>query len=191
MKKGNKIIGWLLVIVLIAMILGLNYVKFIMQDTEDAKNIKEVPIKDENSDVIKTALKEIVNNFNENSKIEEYKNQNIKIEAVLNNYTIFITYETDTRITYEFNYNNLELKISIQNETENLERFNKIYEILIYAVQKRLNNDSNIQEYINDFLNNNKNVVGITKENEDQNIIYTMNITKKINENIIESKEGE
>ncbi len=177
-KRKNKTIGWILLVILILLLIGLNYVKFFMNNNNP--NIEETPVENSASEAIDNVLNEIVDNFNNNEQIEQYKEQNINIDATLNNHSLYISYEKDETTTYEFNYNNFDLTITILNEEENVEKFNQIYEILIYAVQQRMNNEENLNTYIKNFLDGTKEYEGLTKEIEDDNIIYTMNITKKI-----------
>lgn len=182
--------GWILLIILITLILLLSYFKFFSQ--RNSSYIDEIPVENSSSEAINIALSQIVENFNHHEKIKQYQNENIKIKAILNNRSIYISYENDTIITYEFSYNNLYLTISVDNDKENLDKFKKIYEILIYAVQERLNNTDNIADYINSYLSNTDKYEGISQEVNGNNIIYKMNITKKIgNDNKIVEKEGE
>ncbi len=189
-KKNNRMFGWILLIILITLILLLSYFKFFSQ--RNSSYIDEIPVENSSSEAINIALSQIVENFNHHEKIKQYQNENIKIKAILNNRSIYISYENDTIITYEFSYNNLYLTISVDNDKENLDKFKKIYEILIYAVQERLNNTDNIADYINSYLSNTDKYEGISQEVNGNNIIYKMNITKKIgNDNKIVEKEGE
>lgn len=176
--KTKRIIAWIFLFSLISCLLGLNYIKFFGGHNP---NIKEVPVETSSSKAINNALNEIVTNFNKAEEIEEYAKNNIIIKATLNNYSIFISYTTDKTTTYEFSYNNLILSIDIENKSENLEKFQNIYSILIKSVQKRLENEENIDTIINSIIKENKAYDGITLEEKENNIInYKMNITKKL-----------
>ena len=177
-KKKNKTIGWILLIILIILILGLNYVKFFMNEPNE--NITETPVQNTTSEVEIKALQAIVDNFNKNDKIKQYEEQGIKLNAELNNHSIFISYATEETITYEFNYQSLELTINIRNDEENLTKFKKVYEILIYAVQERLENNENIDNYVKDFMEDAKDYTGLSKTVKDGSATYKMNITKKL-----------
>ena len=185
-KKKNKILGWILLIILIALILGLNYIKF-FANIENEK-VVEKESNTESSKVITTALNDIVTNFNESEKIQQNNEKKIKLNAALNQFSIFISYEIEQEEilegTYEFRYDNLTLSVTVPTEEKNKEVFGIIYDILAEAVQKRLNNTSNISNYINDFINNSKEIEGLTiKENEtEKTTTYIMNITTKIGE---------
>ena len=61
-----------------------------------------------------------------------------------------------------------------------MERFEKIYKILIKAAQKRIGNTENIDDLIDEILNNNLKYNGIIKEENEKTIHYQMDITKKI-----------
>ena len=181
MKKDKlKIItAWIILIVLIILFLITNYVKYFHTNNS---TIEEKETENSTSIAINSALTDITNNFNNDPLIERYKNEGIKIKATLNNYSIFISYYDGTNITYEFIYNKLNLNINITNQELNINKFNRIYEILLKAIQKRLNNEDNIDLIIKEHITNNKELDGITK-NIDNNIIkYKINITTKIKE---------
>ena len=195
----KKIIAWISLIILIISILGLNYIKFFMTPNE---NITETPTENSTSEAINTALLEIVENFNSNSKTKQHEDENIIMTATLKNHSIYITYEKETITTYEFYYNNFNLETTINNEKENIEKFNQIEEILIEAIQKRLNNEENIEETIKEFINNKTKIEGISKTEKEKTIEYKIDITKKIgnnnnteneinNEEEIQNKESE
>ena len=181
MKKDKlKIItAWIILIVLIILFLITNYVKYFYVNNSI---VEEKETENSTSIAINSALTDITNNFNEDPLIERYKNEGIKIKATLNNYSIFISYYDGTNITYEFIYNKLNLNINITNQELNINKFNKIYEILLKSIQKRLNNEDNLDLIIKEHINNNKELDGITK-NIDNNIIkYKIDITRKIKE---------
>lgn len=172
--------AWIILILLIISLLFLNYIKFFGSKNT---NIEERPVESSTTEAINIALKDIVKNFNNSEQVHEYAEQNIVLKATLNQYSIYINYITDTTVTYEFSYNNLNLDITIENELENLECFYKVYKILIYAVQKRIGNEENIDSFIDTFLKDNTNNIehdGIKKEVQEKTIHYQMNITKKI-----------
>lgn len=178
MKKSKLIITWISLIVLVILLLALNYIKFFGKVNQ---YIEEKPVENSASLAINNALTEIVNHFNQNTLIQEYEKENIKINAILKNYSIYISYSTENETTtYEFDYNNLILKISIENTKENLEKFQKIYKILIDACQKRLKNSMKSQEKIENIINGSIKWNGITKEEVNQLIFYQLDITKKI-----------
>ena len=181
MKKDKlKIItAWIILIVLIILFLITNYVKYFYVNNSI---VEEKETENSTSIAINSALTDITNNFNEDPLIERYKNEGIKIKATLNNHSIFISYYDGTNITYEFIYNKLNLNINITNQELNINKFNKIYEILLKSIQKRLNNEDNLDLIIKEHINNNKERDGITK-NIDNNIIkYKIDITRKIKE---------
>ena len=178
----KRTIAWIILIILIILILGLSYIKFFVGETT---LIEERPADNNMSEVIKTALTDIVNNFNKNEKIEQYKKDGINISATFNenSNSIFISYETDTTTTYEFTYDNLNLVISILNEEENITNFKKVEEILIYAIQERLNVEEDITDIVNEYIEGNKELEIITKEEKEDVITHKINIAKKIESN--------
>ena len=74
----------------------------------------------------------------------------------------------------------MKLTINISNDEENIEKFNKIYKILIKSCQKRLNNSDNINEQIDKFLNGEQELLGITRTRKNNLMTYKMDITQKI-----------
>ena len=85
--------------------------------------------------------------------------------------------------TYEFSYDNLCLNITVNEEKSNEEEFKMILRFLIEAVQKRLNNTSDIDIYVDNFLDNDINYDGLIKVKTENGIKYQINITKKIKSN--------
>ncbi len=181
----KKAIGWILLIVLLALMGGVSYIKFMYKPAED---ITEAPTNTSTSQIIVTALNNIVDNFNSDNKITEYETNGTKINATYNenSNTLFVTYESDETITYEFAYDNLNLIATVSNDEENLEKFKKVEEILIYAIQKRLENSENIKEDVDAYLAGNKELEMIKEEKNESTNTYTINITKKIGENATE-----
>ena len=180
-KKGKIIIAWIVLILLIIMLLVLNYIKFFGSQT--TPNIEEKPVGNSSEQAVNNALQQIVDNFNQHEKVKEYAEQNIGLKAVLNGYSIYISYTTDTTTTYEFTYHDLTLDIDIANDEENIQKFKTIYEILIYAVQQRIDNDENIDSYVSEFLNDSEEYDGLYKVVADNIISYHMDITRKLKAN--------
>ena len=175
---GKTKVAWILLIVLIIISLVLSYFKVLSNNN---KNISEVPIDNSAAKAVDLALKQIVENFNNDEKINEYANQNINMNAVMNNRSIFVSYKTDKVITYEFIYNNFNLSVNIENNDENMKRFEKVFIVLNNAVQKRLNNDIDTESIVHDFLNNKKEVSGLLIDKKDMMFRVSVNIIEKIN----------
>ena len=175
---GKTKVAWILLIVLIIISLVLSYFKVLSNNN---KNISEVPVDNSAAKAVDLALKQIVENFNNDEKINEYANQNINMNAVMNNRSIFVSYKTDKVITYEFIYNNFNLSVNIENNDENMKRFEKVFIVLNNAVQKRLNNDIDTESVIHDFLNNKKEVSGLLIDKKDKMFRVSVNIIEKIN----------
>ena len=178
MKRRKIIIAWIFLVILIILILALNYIKFFGNPNQ---NIKEQPIENSTSTAINNALLDITNNFNNSVDVQELTKDSIVASATLKNYSIFISYTVnDSKTTYEFKYSNLKLTINIANDKENIEKFNKIYKILIKSCQKRFNNTDNLNDQIDRFLNEEQELSGIIKTKKSNLIIYEMDITQKI-----------
>lgn len=178
MKDKKIFIAWFSLIILIILILALNYLKFF---GSTYNGVTEIPIENSSTTAITNALTEITNQFNQNEKIEKYKEENININALLNQYSIFIQYSKDNKTTtYEFNYSNLKLNIHVEDQKENMEKFQTIYKILIESCQKRIGNTNDLDKKIEDILNENDSWNGIIKSKEDNIIHYQLDITKKI-----------
>ena len=178
MNKQKTVIMWICLIFLITLILALNYIKFFGSPNQ---NIREQPVENSTSEAIDNALLDIVNNFNNSTDVQELTKDSIVASAILKNYSIFISYTiNESKTTYEFKYSNLNLTINISNDEENIEKFNKIYKILIKSCQKRLNNSDNINEQIDKFLNGEQELLGITRIRKNNLITYKMDITQKI-----------
>lgn len=179
-KQKIKItIAWMILILLFLSTIGLSYLKFFGRPNS---NIEERPIENSSSEAIELALKEIVNNFNQNEQLKEYEKQNIQMKATLNNRSIFISYTTEITTTYEFTYDNLTLNIIVQNSTDNLEKFKTVFEFLNKAIQQRINNSEDISQYMINFLDNDIQYEGLWKEEKDTTINYHIDITKKLKE---------
>ena len=179
MKNKNKIvIAWIVLFLLFIIMIAFSYIKFFGFYTY--KDIEIIEEENSGDEAIEIALNSIVDNFNSSDDIEAFKTQEIDIKAVLKNHSIFIYYSDDITTTYEFNYNNLILSINIEEKEDNLDKFNKIYRILIKSIQKRIYNENNIDDLIDLHINDDIELVGIEKINNQGFISYKIDITKKI-----------
>ena len=178
MEHKKNLLAWISLITLIILLLFLNYIKFFSQKNP---NIEEKPVENSSSRAIETALSTIVENFNTNEELNTLKEENILLSATRKNYSLFITdIENENRTVYEFKYNNLKLSINVLDEKENLEKFNRVYKILIMSCQKRIQNEDIIDEKIENFLNGEVEIEAIQKKKSGNIINYQMDITKKI-----------
>ena len=178
MEHKKNLLAWISLITLIILLLFLNYIKFFSQKNT---NIEEKPVENSSSRAIETALSTIVENFNTNEELNTLKEENILLSATRKNYSLFITdIENENRTVYEFKYNNLKLSINVLDEKENLEKFNRVYKILIMSCQKRIQNEDIIDEEIEKFLNGEVEIEAIQKKKSGNIINYQMDITKKI-----------
>ena len=177
--RYKEILAIFFLVILIMLSLTLTYLKFFSSYVINNDNIKEVPVNDSSSQAIHNALKTIVDNFNKSENVKKYQlENNTKLTATANNYSIFVTHSKDKKNTYEFTYNDLCLTIKVKNDNQN--EFNEVYKFLIESVQKRINNYENISEIVDDFLLNNINYVGLDKKTYGEIIEYKINITEKL-----------
>lgn len=96
--------------------------------------------------------------------MQEYvKINGCEVEVKVKDYSIFISYIDDTTIMCEFVYDDLCLKILIDNTDDNIKLFNVVCKFLIEVVQDRISND-NIDDKIEAFLHDNAICDGLTKE---------------------------
>ena len=177
--RYKEMLAIFFLIILIMLSLTLTYLKFFSSYVINNDNMKEVPVNDSSSIAIHNTLKTIVDNFNESENVKKYQlENNTKLTATVNNYSIFVTHSKDKKNTYEFTYNDLCLTIKVKNDNQN--EFNVVYKFLIESVQKRINNYENISEIVDDFLLNNINYVGLDKKTYGEIIEYKINITEKL-----------
>lgn len=178
MKKGKIIFTWIVLIVLIGLLLTLNYVKFFGVANP---NIEEIPVENSSSVAINNALMAITEQFNQHEKQEEYKKNGIQMNAILNQYSIYIHYsENEETTTYEFNYSDLTLMIEIVNEQNNLDKFYTVYKMLIEACQRRIGTEGDFDSLIDSVLNGELEWDGFFKSVEGEFIIYQLDITKQL-----------
>ena len=179
-KEKIKIINaWIFLILLIALFIYVNHIKFFRVEINES-TLEKTPVENSTAEAIQLALTNIVDNFNNNSLIEQYKNEGIELNASVNNYSLYISHTKDITTTYEFNYSNLLLSINITNNEENITKFNKVYEILIKAIQERIKNEFDTTNIISKHLNENINYDGLTKEINENIITYKIDITKRL-----------
>lgn len=186
--KNKEIIAWIILLILLMMIAGLVYIRFFgFYDYNDEPKVTDIEVSTD--EAIDKALTVIVNNFNSDEDLKKIETEGIKLQATLKNHSLYI-YHTElnnTITTYEFNYNHLTLNINIQNNEENLKKFNTIYKILLKSIQKRIDIEFNKIELIDSHINDNIELTGIIKtlNDSEKTINYKIDITKKINK-----KEG-
>jgi len=179
-KEKIKItIAWILLIILLCFLFYMIHIKFFRKEFSNAP-LEEIPVENSSTEAIELALSTIVDNFNKNPSIEQYKNEGINISALLSNNSIYINYETNITTTYEFSYSNLNLTINILNDEENKIKFNKVYEILIKSIQERIANESDITNIIKTHLNEGQNYEGLTLESSGEVLTYKIDITKQL-----------
>ena len=150
--KAYTIIGiWIILVIIFLLIKGFTTLNFY---TINNKNIKEYPVSE--SKYIKEQkkiLENIVTNFNKQTTTKEYQNQNISINATVTGNTIIINYidNKETKKDFKFILDNKTLSATIPNEDKNI--FQIIIKEIIKANQKRLNNNEDIETYLDNILN--------------------------------------
>lgn len=181
-KKSSIIIAWIILIILIILTIVLTYIKFFWPN----ENIEKYPIEESNNSNANLettpSLEQIVSNFNQNSLSEEYKSNGITMNASLTENVLTIEYKKTTSNVYQFIFYNPNLTITIDNNTP--EEFYDVYKALTYAVQETLGNTTNIDNYINNFINNNEEVEGLNKEIIENTTKYSIDISKAIKETV-------
>lgn len=178
-SKKAIIIARVILVLLIVIVILITYLRFFGINP----NLEEHPVNksDNSQDEFQIKLLElIVTNFNNNSLLEDYKKQNISMEATVNSdNSIIISYVGEDTKKYEFDYVHPNIEILI-NEDEK-EDFYKVYKLLIEANQIRLENRDNYDEYIDEFLVNDRNIDGLIKEiQDDGSIKFVMDVSKII-----------
>ena len=185
-KKPNKVVfAWIILILLVIIAGSLTYLKLFYTIETEAKNNEEL------TPAIQNELQKIVDNFNNSELVKEKTKENITIKSKLENNVITVEYESSERKEeYNYTFNNLILIIETDND-DNI--FKEIFKIMIYAVQKRLGNENNIDNLIEGFINNTMEVDGLYRETIEANkITYNIDITKVTKEiGSINEKEDE
>ena len=185
-KKSNKVVfAWITLILLVIIAGSLTYLKFFYTIETNAENNEEL------TPAIQNKLQKIVDNFNNSELVKEKTKENITIKSKLENNVITVEYESSERKEeYNYTFNNLILIIETDNDNN---IFKEIFKIMIYAVQKRLGNENNVDNLIEGFINNTMEVDGLYRETIEANkITYNIDITKVTKEiGSINEKEDE
>lgn len=185
MKKNDKklksvgkmpiLLGWILLIIFVSAALGLTYLKFFGPNENLSEHLVEEEVV---SPIITEALQSIVDNFNNSDLNSQYKDINIDMNATLNGTSIIVEYSSGTNVEYEFTFDSPNLSVSLDDS--NVDIFNVVYTIMIYANQQRLGNNSDIDDYIVGFLDGDLDVDGLSKEVSDNTSLYSIDISKVI-----------
>lgn len=185
-RKRSKItifLAWLFLFILILCVVGVIYIKFFMNIENDNDIMEEHPITD-NDDAANDLLS-IMNLFNNSSLLSSYKEQNILMVATASEDSFVVDYSNNYTKKYVFTKDESNLKIIISEEDRNdsifMEDFYKVFPIVVTAVQENIGNTNDISSIVGDFLNNNTSVDGLLKLEEDNKLIYSIDITKIIN----------
>ena len=185
-KKSNKVVfAWIILILLVIIAGSLTYLKLFYTIETEAKNNEEL------TPAIQNELQKIVDNFNNSELVKEKTKENITIKSKLENNVITVEYESSERKEeYNYTFNNLILIIETDNDNN---IFKEIFKLMVYAVQKRLGNENNIDNLIEGFINNTMEVDGLYRETIEANkITYNIDITKVTKEiGSINEKEDE
>ncbi len=185
-KKSNKVVfAWIILILLVIIAGSLTYLKFFYTKENETENNEEL------TPAIQNELQKIVDNFNNSELVKEKNKENITIKSKLENNVITVEYESSERKEeYNYTFNNLILIIETDNDNN---IFKEIFKLMVYAVQKRLGNENNVDNLIEGFINNTMEVDGLYRETIEANkITYNIDITKVTKEiGSIDEKEDE
>lgn len=182
-SKLSIVLAWIVLLFCIISAAALTYLKFFYEDLND-KNMEEYSTNNtELSPVILEALQTIIKNFNESDITKKYQETNITVNAYLENNNIKVDYsKEDKKKTYEFNFAVPMITSTITKDQE--EEFKSIFKIMIYACQKRLNNNIDVDKITDNFYKGTP-YVGLIREEKENNITYGIDVSK----NIIEATE--
>ena len=177
-SKISIILAWIILFICLIFATALTYLKFFYEDLND-KNMEEYSTNDTQlSPVIVEALQTIVKNFNESDMVKKHQEPNIAINAYLEEGIIKVDYTKENKkTTYDFNFAVPMLTSTITKEQE--EEYKNVFKIMIYACQKRLNNDINAEEITDNFYKGTS-YIGLVKEEKDNNITYGIDVSKEI-----------
>lgn len=185
-KKSNKVVfAWIILILLVIIAGSLTYLKLFNTIEIEAENNEEL------TPTIQNELQKIVDNFNNSELVKEKTKENITIKSKLENNVITVEYKSSERKEeYNYTFNNLILIIETDNDNN---IFKEIFKLMVYAVQKRLGNENNVDNLIEGFINNTMEVDGLYRETIEANkITYNIDITKVTKEiGSIDEKEDE
>lgn len=177
-KKSNKTaFAWIILILLITIASGLTYLKYFYTTNTEA----DIENNEELTPTIQNELQKIVDNFNNSELVKEKAKENITIKSRLENNVIIVEYESSERKEeYNYTFNNLILITEIANDDN---AFKETFKIMVYAIQKKLGNENNIDNLIEGFINNTMEVEGLYRETIEANkITYNIEITKVVKE---------
>lgn len=179
-SKLSIVLAWIVLLFCIISAAALTYLKFFYEDLNN-KNMEEYSTNNtELSPVILEALQTIIKNFNESDMTKKYQEENIKINAYLEDNNIKVDYSKENeKRTYEFNFAVPILTSTITKEQE--EEFKNIFKIMIYACQKRLDNNIDVDKITDNFYKGTP-YVGLVKEEKENNITYGIDVSKNITE---------
>lgn len=181
-SKGKIIFAWVLLIILIGMVIGLFYIKNYYKPDLDEPVIEETQ-----SSVITGELTKIVNNFNNNSLIEVYGVEGLRLEAILDGETIVVKYIlNDINGTIDYSYDK-QLATLISNNLNQYKDINdKVFKIMVLAVQERLGNTNlGLEEKIDAFIIDGELIDGLEKVVSEASYVYKINIVKEIKIDVV------
>lgn len=182
--KYKRFIAWMLLSLLVVCLLGLNYVKFFGGSNKDDEKNSDSNSSFEENNVL---LTEIVSIFNSSGYVENYSKNGIHLKATVNKNSIFISHTTNDTVVYEFLYSEPMLSITLENEHENVLKCNQALELLIHAIQMRIDKEEKLAEVINKVVFGNDKVDGINRTVTDKSVYYEIDITKRMQPIIQES----
>ena len=185
-SKNSIILAWIILLICVILGAALTYIKLFYEESNN-KNIEEYSTNNtELSPVILEALQTIVKNYNESDIVKKYKEENTNTNAYLENNIIKVDYSKEEKRTYDFNFAVPILTSTTTKEHE--EELQNIFKIMIYACQKRLNNDIDTIQISENFYKGTS-YIGLIKEEKENNITYGIDVSKKITETETNNQE--
>jgi len=178
-SKGKIIVAWFMLIVLLGCTTGLVYLKNFKPTKEETMEEETKTI----TPVIASVLNTIVDNFNKNTLVSDYKEEGLTLTANLTDDKITISYATtSTNGSISYNYDMTNFQLTTTFENTNKEINDKVFEVLVISCRQRVNPTDNISTELHEFITGTTEIPGLTKEVTDTNITYQIDIRYPLKE---------
>lgn len=186
-SKGKIAAAWFFLIILIGCTAGLVYLKNFKGSTTETQN-EEIP--ETISPAITTVLTDIVDKFNNNTLVNDYKTEDLTLTASLQNATITVNYATTTANgNIQYTYNQMTANLTTTFETTDKEINDKVYKTMILACRDRLGLTEDVTSKIDEFINGTTEAPGLKKETTGSDSTYYINIMKPLEEETTTTNE--
>lgn len=170
-KNGGVVFAWIMLIILFSFLGFITYVKYYMKIE---KNTPEpTPI---------VTLDYLLEKFNNSTLLNDLKIDGNNIIANKSNDKIIISYTSDeVNVNYDVLYKQDVISISMANNGIELSIGRKIYVALIDIIAQYYKySEGEILETAWKFINQNKSVNGLSVDNVNQNLVYKVDVAKKL-----------